>query len=73
MRPLVDRLLEADDLPAALLRLALALQAGILSAPVLKMRALVAAESADPRTAAQQFTWLSIAEPLNEWTLVGER
>lgn len=110
MRPLVDGLLEADDLPNGLLRLALSLQAGILSAPVLKMRALVAAESprfpevsrwyvdeswnrnidmlaeafaelqrrgmlraADPRTATQQFTWLSIAEPLNEWTLIGDR
>ena len=109
MRPHVEQLLAADDPAAGLLQFARALQNGILSTPVLRMRALVAAESqrfpdvgrayveqswnrnmrmladaiaelqrrnvlrpADPLTAAQQFTWLAIAEPLNEWELLGE-
>jgi len=109
MRPLVVRLLATDDLPAGLLVFARALQDGILSAPVLRMRALVAAEAArfpevsrryveeswhrnlelladafsefdrrgalrldDARAAARQFTWLCVADPLNEWTLTGD-
>lgn len=52
MAPQVRALLDTDDLKAALLRLAGALQAGILSEPVLKMRALVAAEACThPETA----------------------
>lgn len=52
MAPHVRALLDADDLKAALLRLAGALQTGILSEPVLKMRAMVAAEAGThPETA----------------------
>lgn len=45
LRPYVEALAEADDAEAALLVLADVLLAGVLSAPVLQMRALVAAES----------------------------
>lgn len=60
MAPHVRALLDTDDLKAALHRLAGALQAGILSEPVLKMRALVAAEAGThPTTAADyvQRSW----------------
>jgi TetR/AcrR family transcriptional regulator, mexJK operon transcriptional repressor len=45
LAPQARALLESDDLEAALRRFAGVLQAGILSEPVLKMRALVAAEA----------------------------
>lgn len=45
LAPHAGALLDTDDLEAALRRLASVLQAGILSEPVLKMRALVAAEA----------------------------
>jgi Transcriptional regulator len=45
LAPHARALLDTDDLQAGLLRLAGVLQAGILSEPVLKMRALVAAEA----------------------------
>ena len=45
MRPHVGALLEAQDMRDGLLRLARVLQAGVLSAPVLQMRTLVAAEA----------------------------
>jgi TetR/AcrR family transcriptional regulator, mexJK operon transcriptional repressor len=109
MRPHLDLFLGTDDLPAALLTLARTMQAGILSSDVLRMRRLVASESArfpdvaagyvadswdrnianlgaalaelvrrerirtdDPLTAAQQFTWLAVAAPLNDRTLRGD-
>lgn len=45
MRPFVERLLEADDLPAALTELAGLLQDAVLAPDVVQMRRLVAAES----------------------------
>jgi TetR/AcrR family transcriptional regulator, mexJK operon transcriptional repressor len=110
MRPHLDLLLGTDDdLAAALLTLARTMQAGILSADVLRMRRLVASEAGrfpevaagyvadswdrnianlgaalaelerrgrlrtgDPVTAAQQFTWLVVAAPLNDRTLRGD-
>ncbi len=46
MRPHLERLLAAEDLPAALLGFARTMQAGILSPDVLRMRRLVAGEAA---------------------------
>ncbi len=54
MRPHLELLLAADDLPAGLLTLARTLQAAVLSPDVLRMRRLVAAESArHPEVAAR--------------------
>ncbi len=54
MRPHLDRLLAADDLPAALARLARTVQTAVLSPDVLGMRRLVAAEAArHPEVAAR--------------------
>ena len=109
MRPHLDMLLAADDLPTALTRLARTVQAAVLSPDVLRMRRLVASEATrfpqvaaryvadswdsniaalgdalaeldrrgrirtdDPLLAAQQFTWLAVAAPLNDQTLRGE-
>lgn len=106
MRPHARALAESEDVAAGLLRLAQVLHAGVLSAPVLQMRTLVAAEAerfpevaADYVTrswnrnqtllsealerlaarerlqldradvAAEQFTWLVLAAPLNRLTL----
>lgn len=106
MRPHTRLLAEAEDVGAGLLRLAQVLHAGVLSAPVLQMRNLIAAEAerfpevaADYVTrswdrnqalladaleqlatrgllqlgpadvAAEQFTWLVLAAPLNRLTL----
>ncbi len=106
MRPHARALAESEDVRAGLLRLAHVLHAGVLSAPVLQMRTLVAAEAerfpevaADYVTrswdrnqallsealqrlaargllqldeadvAAEQFTWLVLAAPLNRLTL----
>lgn len=110
MRPHLDALMAADDAGRGLRALARTLQTGVLSAPVLRMRTLVAAEAhrspdvaddyvrrswdrnqalladalahlADrglldldsPATAAEQFTWLALAAPLNRLTLTGGR
>jgi TetR/AcrR family transcriptional repressor of mexJK operon len=109
MRPHLDLFLGTDDTASALLTLARTMQAGILSADVLRMRRLVASEAGrfpevaagyvadswdrnianlgaalgeldrrgrlrtgDPATAAQQFTWLVVAAPLNDRTLRGD-
>jgi TetR/AcrR family transcriptional regulator, mexJK operon transcriptional repressor len=106
MRPHVAALLDAAQTGEGLFCLARALQAGILSTPVLQMRTLIAAEAArfpevaanyisrswdrnlqilaeafgaldlrkslaisDTRLAAEQFTWLVLAAPLNRLTL----
>jgi len=106
MRPHTRRLAEVEDVGAGLLRLAQVLHSGVLSAPVLQMRTLIAAEAerfpdvaADYVTrswdrnqalladafeqlatrgllqlersdvAAEQFTWLVLAAPLNRLTL----
>jgi TetR/AcrR family transcriptional repressor of mexJK operon len=106
MRPHTRALLETPDVRAGLLRLAGVLHAGVLSAPVLRMRRLVAAEAErfpdvaadyverswnrnqhlladaladlarrgrlaldDAEMAAEQFTWLVLAAPLNRLTL----
>jgi TetR/AcrR family transcriptional repressor of mexJK operon len=106
MRPHTRALLEAPDVREGLLALARVLHAGVLSAPVLQMRTLVAAEAdrfpevaadyvarswdrnqrmlADALAelavrgrldveradvAAEQFTWLVLAAPLNRRTL----
>ncbi len=106
MRPHTRALLEAEDVPEGLLRLARVLQAGVLSPPVLQMRTLVAAEAErfpevaadyvarswdrnqlllaealaelaardrldvdEADVAAEQFTWLVLAAPLNRLTL----
>lgn len=106
MRPHTRALVEEPDVRAGLLRLAGVLHAGVLSAPVLRMRRLVAAEAErfpevaadyverswdrnqhllaealaelahrgrlaldDSETAAEQFTWLVLAGPLNRLTL----
>ncbi|BDH56074.1 TetR/AcrR family transcriptional regulator [Tsukamurella sp. PLM1] len=110
MRPHLDALVATDDAARGLRALAGALQAGVLSGPVLRMRALVSAEAerfpevaddyvrrswdrnqalladalarladrnllhtADPASAAEQFTWLALAAPLNRLTLTGGR
>ncbi|MBS4103133.1 TetR/AcrR family transcriptional regulator [Tsukamurella paurometabola] len=110
MRPHLDALIATDDVGRGLRSLARTLQAGVLSAPVLRMRTLVAAEAhrfpevaddyvrrswdrnlallADalahlaargllridsPAVAAEQFTWLALAAPLNRLTLTGGR
>jgi len=106
MRPHTDALREATDPAEGLRRLAGVLLAGVLSPPVLGMRALIAAQAerfpevaddyvthswdrnqrmlADalaalaargllriesPAVAAEQFTWLVLAAPLNRLTL----
>jgi TetR/AcrR family transcriptional repressor of mexJK operon len=108
MRPHLDMLLAADDLPTALTRLARTVQAAVLSPDVLRIGRLVASEATrfpqvaaryvadswdsniaalgdalaeldrrgrirtdDPLLAAQQFTWLAVAAPLNDQTLRG--
>ncbi|GAB3618216.1 TetR/AcrR family transcriptional regulator [Okibacterium endophyticum] len=108
MRPHSEALREHTDIRGRLLRLARSLQAGVLSTPVIQMRALVAAEAPrfpevasdyvtrswngnqlmlaeaftalgergdlvmpDPLLAAEQFTWLALAAPLNRLTLEG--
>ena len=54
MRPHLELLLAADDLPAGLLTLARTVQAAVLSPDVLRMRRLVAAEAArHPEVAAR--------------------
>ena len=110
MRPHTRALVEAADPREGLLRLARALQAGVLSGPVLQMRTLVAAEAErfpevaadyvarswdrnqrllaealaeiaergqlvieEADVAAEQFTWLVLAAPLNRLTLQGGR
>lgn len=106
MRPHTRALAASPDVQEGLLRLAGVLHAGVLSAPVLGMRTLVAAEAErfpevaadyvarswdrnqgllaealgelaarglldvdEPGVAAEQFTWLVLAAPLNRLTL----
>lgn len=106
VRPHTLALAESADVRAGLLRLAQVLHAGVLSAPVLQMRTLVATEAArfpdvaadylsrswdrnqallaealerlaaralltveQADVAAEQFTWLVLAAPLNRLTL----
>jgi len=106
MRPHTAALADAAEARAGLLRLADVLQIGLLSPPVLQIRALIAAEAGrfpevasdyvtrswdrnlellakaldtltargllridDADVAAEQFTWLVVAAPLNRLTL----
>jgi TetR/AcrR family transcriptional repressor of mexJK operon len=110
MRPHVEALVAAPDLAQGLRRLAGVLQAGVLSAPVRQMRALIATlaehlpdvaadyldrswernqqhladafetltargslSTPEPALAAEQFTWLVLAAPLNRLTLQPDR